>query len=479
MAGQQPAPHVPVSTGGRVFAGGYRWLAPAHFAQRVAGVAFVLGIDPRDHPFRIGDDDGNGAVLQCRAQHGKALHALRQAAPVAQRVQRHGTHEREERERAPSHHPAQPHGHDGAHVVQQHQLPGARRVLPVHGAAAHGIAHAVDQRFAGVDGKRQGRHQPVVETAAKLARAAHRVDAFLRQGRGHRVEPLRTGGREHHALRRHQQHGMPRPREQAVEMGEPHLDGNHTDDGTGRGIALIQRRCVIEAALLRRAAQGGIYGRIALQGLLKIGPMSQRRTGRAVTGGVMRYHRAVARDHVGAIHHEAAADDAQARQHRRRIVGQKALRGSLERRLAQAKQGNHSQQRAVAALAQQRLLHAFQQLIAFVLALFRAHQRDRFHCQPGTQRRQHEHPYGAPQPPALGVAQRIAQNSQPFLALRLGRQACQGAERAATRRGSFSRKHPSAPCFGGRCKMRHRRVVRRDPVGARSMSKRNHFRHPA
>ena len=123
---------------------------------------------------------------------------------------------------------------------------------------------------------------------------------------------------------------MPRPREQAVEMGEPHLDGNHTDDGTGRGIALIQRCCVIEAALLRRAAQGGIYGRIALQGLLKIGPMSQLRTGRAVAGGVMRYHRAVARDHVGAIHHEAAADDAQARQHRRRIVGQKALRGSLE-----------------------------------------------------------------------------------------------------------------------------------------------------
>ncbi len=58
--------------------------------------------------------------------------------------------------------------------------------------------------------------------------------------------------------------------------------------------------------------------------------MSQLRTGRAVTSCVMRYHRAVARDHVGAIHHEAAADDAQARQHRRRIVGQKALRGSLE-----------------------------------------------------------------------------------------------------------------------------------------------------
>src|SRR3989344_3457747 len=80
--------------------------------------------------------------------------------------------------------------HQGAHVLQQRQLPLAAGVAPIDLAALHCVVHPVDDNLARIRREGQRRSQALVAVVAKLARSADRINARLRERRRHRKQPL-------------------------------------------------------------------------------------------------------------------------------------------------------------------------------------------------------------------------------------------------------------------------------------------------
>ncbi len=445
QARDQPRPHLPVGFGRRLPRGHQRGLAAAHLVQAVARIGLILRIDPVDAALGIGDDHRHGAGLQRRAQHAEAFHRQRHARPVAHHVQQHAAQHHQQREHAHADLPALRRRQQRMQVVEHHQLPRAVRVVPFEIAALHRIANAPHHGLARIRTERQGLRHAVVEQRAELALPPDRVDALLRQRRRDGIAPLRLRGCEGHALRRQQRHRVARALQLGFHRLEGHLHEHHPHDHARGRIALVERRRVVQPAVLRIRAKRGIHVHRAAHRLQEIGPVGQIHPEGRRGWRLVRHHPAAGIQHVHAAQQETAAHHGQTGQRLRRVGRQRAERDGLQRGLAQAQQGHRTQQRAAGGLAHQHLGGMAQQALPLLRAAGLPPFRHGGHRQPGADGGQHQHHGPAPQPLAVTLGHLVEQRGQ----------AAQARTHAHGRSRNANPPNPQRP--GGPCRRRCRR----------------------
>ena len=227
------------------------------------------------------------------------------------------------------------------------------------------MGYPIDLHLTRIGRKRQRRRHAVVKVAAELARGPDGVDARLRERRCHRKLPFGPGGCKCHTLRRQQHHGQARALEQQVHRLKAHLEHHHADDVARRRVALVQRRRVVQPALLGVAANGRIHAGRALDGLLEIGAKREVQARGPFARRLMGHHGAVCRHDIHALHQKAPPRHGQAGQGFGVIWGQAAQRHVLEQRLAQPHQRHGPQHGATGGLRLQGVCRLLQQARAF------------------------------------------------------------------------------------------------------------------
>ena len=151
---KQRGPHRLVGLRWRLPTGHQRRFFAAHFVQRVARGAFVLGVDPVNAAIACGNHHRCGAVLQRSAQHPKALHRRRHARSAAQQVEQQQSEQPHQHERRSAHLCALHGWHQRADVIERHQLPGATRVVPVDALMLNRIRDTIEHDLRRIGCKR-------------------------------------------------------------------------------------------------------------------------------------------------------------------------------------------------------------------------------------------------------------------------------------------------------------------------------------
>ena len=219
--------------------------------------------------------------------------------------------------------------------------------------------------------------------AAKLPHACDVVHALLSQGRRQCVKPFRPGGCHHHALGRQQQAGQTGARQYRVDGIERHFQHDDAQDRSLHGVARIQGRCHVEAALVGLRANTCVDAGLPLQSLLEVGAKSHIQARGTRPQGFVGNDDSVGIDDIRAAKTKALTDHGQSGQHGRGIGRLRAARHRLEQGLTQTHQGHGAQGYAARRLPGQRCTGALKQLLALCLVLGSTHLPDHIHDRKG------------------------------------------------------------------------------------------------